>query len=156
MLMTARENLTLLNLKPFWSTWRLRRQPEVAEVRRWFSRVDVRPADAVASPLASFSGGNQQKILFAKWLRQKPRVLLLDEPTQGVDVGAKAELHRQILEAAEARAAVVVNSTDVEELAAICTRVLIIRDGRIGDELVGDRVNESEIDSSLHAETAAA
>ena len=70
----------------------------------------MRPAGAVNDPLSIFSGGNQQKILFGKWLSQKPSVFLLDEPTQGVDVGAKADLHRELVTAAEEGAAVVVSS----------------------------------------------
>ena len=63
----------------------------------WFDRLSVRPGGATEQRLMAFSGGNQQKVLFGKWLRRVPRVFLLDEPTQGVDVGAKAELHRQLL-----------------------------------------------------------
>ena len=87
------------------------------------------------APLASFSGGNQQKVLFAKWMTFLQRVLLLDEPTQGVDIGAKALLHYQLVEVAQRGGTVVVSSSDVEELAAVCDRVLIMRYGRVAEEL---------------------
>ena len=131
MTMSARENLTLPDLKPFWKggapapTERRR-----ARTKEWFERLSVRPGDAVDEPLSIFSGGNQQKILFGKWLSQKPSVFLLDEPTQGVDVGAKADLHRELVAAAEDGAAVVISSSDLEELADLCDRVLVIVDGR--------------------------
>lgn len=149
--LSARENISLANLRPFWRGGRLCRGAERAEALRWFTQLRVRPAQAIGAPLSSFSGGNQQKILFGKWIRHHPQVFLLDEPTQGVDVGAKAELHRQLLELADAGTAVVVSSTDLEELAAICDRVLIFRGGRIAEELVEDRVTATEINRSCLA-----
>ncbi len=71
--------------------------------------------------MSTFSGGNQQKIIFGKWFQRKPALFLLDEPTQGVDVGAKAELHRALFDAAEQGSAVLVSSSDVDELATIVT-----------------------------------
>ena len=145
MTMTARENLTLPDLKPFWKGGRLRRKAEISRTREWFERLSVRPANAVNDPLSIFSGGNQQKILFGKWLSQQPSVFLLDEPTQGVDVSAKADLHRELLTAAEEGAAVVVSSSDLEELADLCDRVLVIVDGRISAELAGSELTEGNI-----------
>jgi ribose transport system ATP-binding protein len=145
MTMSARENLTLPDLKPFWKGGLLRRKAETSRTREWFERLSVRPANAVNDPLSIFSGGNQQKILFGKWLSQQPSVFLLDEPTQGVDVGAKADLHRELLTAAEEGAAVVVSSSDLEELADLCDRVLVIVDGQISAELAGSELTEGNI-----------
>jgi ribose transport system ATP-binding protein len=142
---SGRENLALLDLKPYWRRWHLSRRAEVRDTREWFSLMAVRPADGYERTLATFSGGNQQKILFAKWLRIRPSVLLLDEPTQGVDVNAKAALHNQLLDVARDGGAVLVSSTDAEELAAICSRVLVIRDGRIAEELTGRAVTQDAI-----------
>src|SRR5689334_20720934 len=145
MTMSARENLTLPDLKPFWKGGLLRRRAETTRTKEWFQRLSVRPGDAVNESLSIFSGGNQQKILFGKWLSQKPAVFLLDEPTQGVDVGAKADLHRELVAAAEDGAAVVVSSSDLEELADLCERVLVIVDGRISAELRGAELTEGNI-----------
>jgi ribose transport system ATP-binding protein len=145
MTMSARENLTLPDLKPFWKGFRLRRRSETKRTTEWFERLSVRPATAVNEPLSIFSGGNQQKILFGKWLSQQPSVFLLDEPTQGVDVGAKADLHRELITAAQAGAAVVVSSSDLEELADLCDRVLVIVDGRISAVLQGAELTEGNI-----------
>src|SRR6202008_4052521 len=89
---------------------------ERGEVDAWLRRIALRPA-APERPLELFSGGNQQKVVLAKWLRNDPRVLLLDEPTQGVDVGAKAAIHALVHDAAARGAAVLMASSDTAELA---------------------------------------
>ena len=145
MTMSARENLTLPNLKPFWKGGILRRKAEKSLTKAWFERLSVRPANASEEPLGTFSGGNQQKILFGKWLSTEPSVFLLDEPTQGVDVGAKADLHRELVTAAEGGAAVLISSSDLEELADLCDRVIVIVDGKISSELTGAELTEGSI-----------
>lgn len=142
---SARENLTISNLQPFWIKGLLRRKRERVEAASWFERLDVRPGGAFELPLMNFSGGNQQKVLFGKWMRRNPKVFLLDEPTQGVDVGAKAGLHRQILASAASGAAVVISSSDVDELAALCHEVLVVRNGKIVARLRGDDVTVAAI-----------
>jgi ribose transport system ATP-binding protein len=145
MRLTARENLTLVDLRPLWSWPLLRGRKERAEAKSWFEELGVRPAGAIEQPLESFSGGNQQKILFAKWLRAKPKVLLLDEPTQGVDLATRAELHRRILDSAAEGMTVLVSSADLDELAALCHRVLVLRDGKFVADLSGDEVLVEDI-----------
>ena len=86
----------------------------------------------------SLSGGNQQKVVFAKWLDAQPSVILLDDPTRGVDVGAKAEMHALIRSAAEAGAPVLICSTDIDELASLCDRVVVLYQGRVSAKLAGD------------------
>ena len=86
---------------------------------------------------ALLSGGNQQKVVLAKWLRRRPAVLLLDEPSQGVDVGAKAVIHALAREVAQDGACVVIASSDDAELCDTCDRVLVMRDGRIVAESHG-------------------
>jgi ribose transport system ATP-binding protein len=134
---TARENLMLADLTSHWRWPWLSRRGERAEAQSWFRRLSVRPQDGVERPLSSFSGGNQQKILFGKWLRVRPKVLLLDEPTQGVDIATKADLHQEILAVADAGACVVVSSSDTDELIAVCHRILVMRAGRIVGTLSG-------------------
>jgi ribose transport system ATP-binding protein len=141
----ALENLTLPNLRPFRRCLVVQRKPEAEEGQAWFRRLGVRPADGLALPLGSFSGGNQQKILLGKWLRCSPRVLLLDEPTQGVDIGAKAELYPEIMRAAADGAAVVVASSDIDDLTVLCGRVLVLRGGRLVAELTGADITTEAI-----------
>lgn len=141
----AQENLTLPDLRPLWRMVRLDRAAELKQVADWFERLDVRPRSAARQPLSSFSGGNQQKVLLAKWLRCSPRLMLLDEPTQGVDIGAKAEIHRQILQAVGAGATAVVSSADLDELVALCHRVVVLRGGRVVAELSGSDLSVTNV-----------
>lgn len=145
MSMNARENLTLPLLAPLRRNlgW-LDRLRERREVDSWFRAVAVRPHDPERR-LSLFSGGNQQKVIIAKWLRTKPRVLLMDEPTQGVDVAAKVSVYELIRRAASDGAGVMVASSDVKELALLCDRVLVIRDGRITEELHRSADSEERI-----------
>jgi ribose transport system ATP-binding protein len=143
--LTTRENVSISDLRPFWRFPRLSKRRERAEVGAWTARLDVRPASAARMPMSALSGGNQQKVMFAKWLRREPTVLLLDEPTQGVDVGAKAELHREILRAAREGAGIAISSSDTDELAALCHRVLVLSEGRVVAYLTGSRVTAAEI-----------
>ncbi|HEX9356481.1 MAG TPA: ATP-binding cassette domain-containing protein [Streptosporangiaceae bacterium] len=156
MRITARENISLPALKPFWSGFHLRKKHERRHGREWFARLSVRPATAIDEPLSTFSGGNQQKILFAKWLSQGPAVFLLDEPTQGVDVGAKADLHRELLGAAQHGAAVVISSSDLEELAELCDRVVVLSQGQIVAELSGADATPRTITHEMTSQPARA
>jgi ribose transport system ATP-binding protein len=143
--LSARENMTVAGLKPLRRGPGLSRRRERREVKRWIAELSVRPADKINRKLEFFSGGNQQKILFAKWLRLKPQAFLLDEPTQGVDVAAKAELHRQLTVAAASGATVIVSSSDGDELAALCTRVIVLRQGRVVGEIGAENLTVSGI-----------
>jgi ribose transport system ATP-binding protein len=143
--MTVRENLTLTDLRRFRGPLgAIRGRAEGREVREWLERLDVRPPDPSAE-LATLSGGNQQKVVIAKWLRLEPKVLLLDEPTQGVDVGAKAMIHRLIRQAAERGVAVVIASSDDEEVCEVCDRAFVIRDGALAAELTHGQMTIDEI-----------
>jgi ribose transport system ATP-binding protein len=104
----------------------------------------VRPRDPRLE-YASLSGGNQQKVLLAKWLQARPKLLLLHEPTQGVDVGARAEIFRLLRQAAANGCIVVVASTDHEQLADLCGRVLITRGGVVAHEIEGDPIAQERI-----------
>jgi ABC-type sugar transport system ATPase subunit len=91
------------------------------------------------------SGGNQQKVVVAKWLGIAPRVLLLDEPTKGVDVGAKYEIHNIIRREAARGMACLVASSDLPEVLALADRIVVMRDGRLQGELAGDRADEEQV-----------
>jgi ribose transport system ATP-binding protein len=93
----------------------------------------------------SLSGGNQQKAMLAKWLQTKPSLLLLHEPTQGVDVGARQQIFQLTRKAAADGTAVVCVSTNYAQLAAVCDRVVVFGRGRVGRELTGDQVTKERI-----------
>jgi ABC-type sugar transport system ATPase subunit len=143
MKMTVRENMTLPRMRPLQRMMgRLDQREERREVARWIDKVAVRPAEPERA-LELFSGGNQQKVVLAKWLRNEPKALLMDEPTQGVDVGAKAGIFELIANAAAAGAGVLVCSSDAKELALICDRVLVMRDGRLVAEVTRSQLSEA-------------
>ena len=95
--------------------------------------------------VSTLSGGNQQKVVIAKWLMTGPRIILLNDPTRGIDVGTKQELYRLMRELADQGAAILFYSTDYDELIGCCDRVAIMYDGRIVRELAGDELNETNI-----------
>ncbi|MDX6287043.1 MAG: ribose transport system ATP-binding protein [Frankiales bacterium] len=145
MAMSMRENLTLPSLGPLrrptgWLSSALERR----ETRKWIRALDIRPPDTEKS-IELMSGGNQQKVILARWLRTSPKLLLLDDPTQGVDIGAKAEIHSTVRNAAADGTAVLVCSSDVVELIDVCDRVLVFRDGVIVAELGHDEINETRL-----------
>ena len=107
-------------------------------------KYDIRPNRPELN-LGALSGGNAQKVLMAKWLQTRPRLLMLDEPTQGVDVGARQRLFQALSEASGQGTSVLVASTDAEQLAQICHRVLIFSAGRIVKELKGEMINKDAI-----------
>jgi ribose transport system ATP-binding protein len=155
MSLSARENFSITNLRAFWQAPLLRGRREQATAGEWFRRLDVRPDDAAERPLETLSGGNQQKVLLAKWLQRAPDVLLLEEPTQGVDIGAKALLHRHITDAAATGTSVLISSADDEELAQLCDRVIVLERGAPIVELHGASLTNSAItDASLGLVTA--
>jgi ribose transport system ATP-binding protein len=145
MTMSVRENLTLPRLAPLRrALGRLDGRAERAEAQAWVDAVGLHPA-LPDRPLDLFSGGNQQKVVLAKWLRLAPQVLLLDEPTQGVDVGAKAAIYELLASAAAAGTAVLVSSSDTKELTLLCDRVLVLRHGRVCAELGADTLSEARL-----------
>jgi ribose transport system ATP-binding protein len=147
--MSVRENMTLV--KPPVSRWLrwLSNRTERREVSSWLERFDIRPRDP-DRPMSSLSGGNQQRVILARWLRLAPRVMLLEEPTSGVDILAKSEIYRILATAASSGTAVLVASSDAEELASICDRVIVLRDGSVEAELSGPDLSiESVIQHSI-------
>lgn len=116
----------------------------------FFSALRIKAA-SVQAPIRSLSGGNQQRVVLAKWLARGPRVLVLNSPTVGVDVGSKEEILDILRSEAAGGKGVIVVSDDVPELVAVCHRVLVIRRGRIHDALEGDRVTERSILEGLSA-----
>ena len=112
-------------------------------------------SESEEAPLSSLSGGNQQKVVVARWLRRNPRLLLLDEPTQGVDVGARAEIYELIHRATSAGAAALLASSDFEELAQICDRVVVLRKGAVVGEVASEELGAERLARLANAELAA-
>ncbi len=107
-------------------------------------RLQIRAA-ALEAPVSSLSGGNQQKVVLAKWLATNPRVLILDEPTKGVDVGAKAAVHESLRALAEQGLAIVMVSSDLPEILGMADRIMVMRRGRVSGEVAGAEANAEKI-----------
>jgi ABC-type sugar transport system ATPase subunit len=132
--MSAMSNTTLATLERLTRLGFIRRAEERVQARTYFDRLRVRAAspDVIA---AGLSGGNQQKLVLAKWLAARCRILILDEPTRGVDVGAKAEIHALIDRLAADGCAVILISSELPEVLHLSTRILVLREGRMAGEL---------------------
>ncbi len=142
--LTVTDNVTMPTLRRFQRKGFLGRRRMTAQTRALMDRFDVRPREP-SQAYRLLSGGNQQKALLAKWLQLNPLVLLLHEPTQGVDIGAREQVFAMIREAMRAGAAVLCASSDYEQLSIICDRVLIFSAGRIVAELAGDAASKESI-----------
>jgi ribose transport system ATP-binding protein len=116
-----------------------RRKRELSNARMLIERFDVNPPEASAEA-QQLSGGNQQKVVLARWFHLNKPIVVLEEPTAGVDVGAKRQIYRLLAQLAQAGSAAIVMSTDFEEVAAVCSRVLVFRDGLIAAQLQGDEI----------------
>jgi ribose transport system ATP-binding protein len=142
--LTVTENVSLPTIGRFFRRFVLRHRRERAATAELIARFEVRPADPKAR-VGNLSGGNQQKVLLAKWLQIAPKLLLLDEPTQGVDVGAREEIFAVLRTETARGAAVICATSDHEQLATISDRVLILARGRIVNELRGRELTKEEI-----------
>ena len=137
-------NLTISALDRLKSYGLLSLARERSFVAQSMRDFDIRPADPVLD-IAKLSGGNQQKVVLARWLSRNPKVIVLDEPTRGVDVGAKAEIYTLIEKLAETGAAILIASSDVTELLGICDRILVFHQGRLVDNVARDHASEESI-----------
>jgi ribose transport system ATP-binding protein len=151
----GRQNISLPSLRRFTRWGLINYRAEGAAVRSVLDLVKVAPR-ALWSLAREFSGGNQQKIVFAKWLLAGSRILLLYDPTRGVDVGTKAELYHLIREFAAAGGAVLYYSTDIPELVNLCDEVAVIYRGQIAAMLQEDAISETRIMAAAVAQSSPA
>ena len=142
--LSVRENMTLVCLPTLVKRGVVDRQQQKALVDRFIVSLGIKLRDA-EQPIRELSGGNQQKVLLARWLASNPKLLLLDEPTRGIDVGAKAEIAKIIRELRNSGMAVLLTASELEELVAVADRAVVIRDGRSVAELEGAQLTEAAI-----------
>jgi ribose transport system ATP-binding protein len=138
------DNASVTTLTGYRGPLGLRRGRMRADAGALITRFRVRATGPTAD-VGALSGGNAQKVLMAKWLRRSPRLLLLEEPTQGVDVGARVHIEASIREAAEGGSCVLLSSSDPEQLAALCHRVLVVADGSVVDVLSGPSLTAARV-----------
>ncbi|MFJ7203423.1 sugar ABC transporter ATP-binding protein [Streptomyces sp. NPDC098789] len=141
---SVRDNTTLAVLGPLSRLRFVRRRAERRLAREFTDRLRVR-TPSIEHPVRELSGGNQQKVVLARWLARRPKVLLLDEPTRGIDVGAKAEIYRIIADLAQAGVALLVISSELPEVLGLADRVVVMQDGRITGELSRAEATEERV-----------
>ena len=149
--LNVRENTAMTALDRLTAGPIVSRRREVEIVERELSELDVR-APSLEAPVSSLSGGNQQKVMMARAMLSEPAILVADEPTQGVDVGARAEIYRILREVSARGVPVVVVSSDALELEGLCDRVIVMSRGQAVATLEGDAVTEERI---VHAAISA-
>ena len=142
--MTAAGNTTLATLRSLARLLFIDRRAERQVARTFFERLRVR-APGPDAPTAGLSGGNQQKLVLAKWLAARCDLLILDEPTRGVDVGAKAEIHALIDDLAEQGSGIILISSELPEILNLSTRIIVLRGGRIAGELTREAATQDAV-----------
>jgi len=142
--MTVAENIFLPNRKEVSPTGVMPKAKIAAFAKELSEKVSLRPPQ-ITREAGQYSGGNQQKIVIAKWLGRKPAFVVLDEPTRGVDVGAKAEIHKLVKQLADEGAAVLVISSDLPELLELSEVIHVVRDGQIAGTLKGSDATEKSV-----------
>jgi ABC-type sugar transport system ATPase subunit len=142
--MNVRENISIAVLPRLQTAGFVKRREESDIVRKFVERLHIKTA-GVEQSITSLSGGNQQKVMIARWIASNVSILIVDEPTQGVDVGAKAEIHRLLRELARQGVAVIVISSDLPEVLSISDRIIVMRGGSIVGELPASAATEEKI-----------
>jgi ribose transport system ATP-binding protein len=151
--LSVRENLSIASLSRYWRHAVIQRKAEHADGRRLLRDYLIKaPNDA--APIGSLSGGNQQKVVLARWLRRDPRVVLLDEPTQGVDVRARAEIYQLIATASRSGTAVLFVSSDFDELVTVCDSIAVLRSGRLVTVVPAASLDAVKLNVLVHAPLA--
>jgi ribose transport system ATP-binding protein len=143
--LTVSENLAISSADTYWRQAWYRSGEERSDSRRLIGDYGIRCAGEAAH-LKSLSGGNQQKVILARWMRRRPLVLLLDEPTQGVDIGARTQIYKLFRAEAQRGAGLLLVSSDAEELQVISDRVIQVRNGRISAEVAHENLSDIQIE----------
>lgn len=137
------QNITLISLKTYVKGL-IQKNKEVEKAKEYVERFDIKAA-SLKTHLINLSGGNQQKVYLSKWMDTEPDILILDEPTRGIDINTKKEIYHFIHSLTEKGISVIVISSELEEVIGLSNRVIVMRSGSIMGELVGDDINEQEI-----------
>jgi ribose transport system ATP-binding protein len=145
--MSVRDNLSFAAIEHLAKFGLIRQQAEIKAVDQMVKSLNVR-CDGVDGPVGALSGGNQQKVVIGKWLMTGPRIILLNDPTRGVDVGTKQELYQIFRRLADQGAAILFYSTDYDELIGCCDRVLVLYGGSVVRTLTGPEITEHSLVSS--------
>ncbi len=141
---SVKENCTISSLEQVFYGGKLHAKKEISMVRKLFERMRVK-TPTLDTPIQSLSGGNQQKVLLAKWINRNPDVMILDEPTRGIDVGAKFEIYKLMTELARDNRAIIMVSSELPELLGMCDRIYVMHKGKITGELKREEFSQELI-----------
>ena len=141
---SVNENISLANLAAFARGLLIRTGAERRNATERSAALDIRTA-SIDTLVGTLSGGNQQKVVLAKWLSMTPRVVIFDEPTRGIDVGSKSEIYRLMRGLADSGVAVLMISSDMEEVIGVSDRIVVMREGRIGGFLARPEFSEENV-----------
>ena len=142
--MSIGRNISLASLSRLRRAGFIRDAAERRFARDWATRLQVKYG-RIGNPMTSLSGGNQQKVVLAKWLGRRPSLLIVDEPTRGIDIGTKAEVHRLLEELAAEGVAILVISSELPEVLRLANRILVMREGRLVAEFTHADASEESI-----------
>jgi rhamnose transport system ATP-binding protein len=142
--MSIARNITLASLRRLRRAGFIRAASERRFARDWATRLQVKYG-RIGNPMTALSGGNQQKVVLAKWLGRRPSLLIVDEPTRGIDIGTKAEVHRLLEELAGEGVAVLVISSELPEVLRLANRILVMREGRLAAEFEHGEASEERV-----------
>jgi ribose transport system ATP-binding protein len=151
--LTVLENLSLPFFTRYARGWRIRWKDLRNQSESITEKFNVKPKN-IDIELGKLSGGNQQKALLGKWLQTKPTVMLLNEPTQGVDIGARREIFKLLREAVSDDMAILCATSDYEQLVELADRVLILADGEIREELFGSEITKESMAKAIYSQGA--
>jgi ABC-type sugar transport system ATPase subunit len=140
----VRANLSLVILRQLSRFGFINGPAEENLARLFVSRLDIR-TPGIDVPAGNLSGGNQQKVVVGKWLASDPQILIMDEPTRGIDVGAKAEIHRLVSDLARRGLGILLISSELPELLGMCDRILVMHRGRIFGELARAEASQEKV-----------
>ena len=135
------ENMTITNLKKFTAGWFIKKNQELETANSLVQQLQIR-LNSVKQKVTSLSGGNQQKVILARWLDTNAKILIFDEPTRGIDVAAKAQIHQLMRKLIEQGASILMISSELPEILEMSDRILVMHEGKITGEL--DRAEATE------------
>jgi ABC-type sugar transport system ATPase subunit len=144
LVMDVKQNITSANIEQLGNSFVLDKRVEVKHAKKWFDMLDIKAPD-INTIINSLSGGNQQKVIVARWLEKESKILLMNEPTRGIDVGSKAEIYKITEDLCEKGVAVLMVSSELPEIMAISDRVYVMRNGAIAGEFITKETNQEEL-----------
>ena len=142
--LSVKDNIILASqvLKGFTKPYSKAEAEKIAQ--EYIKLLSIKTASS-ETPIKSLSGGNQQKVILARWLLTKPKYLILDEPTRGIDVGTKVDIQKLVLKLASEGMSITFISSETDEMLRTCSRLVVMRDGKVVGELVGDKLNQNDV-----------